>query len=71
MADALSRPSPDLAHEELRLSLLRAIGDLRNNTSATDVSFDLADTLFLLLDSALYALDDLAARVTALENPTT
>lgn len=63
----VTRPSPDAGHEAIRVAVVQAIEDL-------GFSFDLADTLFLLLDSVYSDLADaatdrggLARRVAALE----
>lgn len=57
-------PSPDEGHEAIRAPLAQAIDDLSQTTA--DAYF-LTDALFDLLDSALTAIDDLTARVAALE----
>jgi len=58
----LSQPLPDRAHEGIRLAVLQAIADGQTNQADTSDSLYLTDVLFELLD-------DLTARVTALENP--
>lgn len=67
-------PSPDEGHEAIRAPLAQAIDDLADaieaghtNRAGVDDAYFLADMLFDLLGSALAAVDDLTARVTALE----
>lgn len=62
----LHTPSPDDGHEGIRLAVVAAIADL--GTTADD-SYFLTDLLFDLLSSAFTAIDDLTARLAALETP--
>jgi len=63
-------PSPDVGHEAIRLAVLQAIADGQTNAGGVDDTYFLTDLLFSLLDSAFASIDDLTARVAALEaNP--
>lgn len=66
-APDLSLPLPDLAHENLRQAVVAAIGEAQFNASGVEDAYYLADVLFDLLGTALAAVDDLTARVEALE----
>lgn len=59
----LNQPLPDRAHEGIRQAVVKALADLSTGQADTSDSLYLVDVLFELLD-------DLTARVTALENPT-
>jgi hypothetical protein len=65
----LNAEHPNVDINTMRLALLQAIADVRANAGGVDDSYFLTDLLFSLLDSALSAVDALAARVTALEPP--
>lgn len=70
MADFdISVPSPDDGHEAIRAAVVGAIEELAYNTDDANLLLSLSDSLFALLDSALTAIDDLTARLVALENP--
>jgi hypothetical protein len=61
-------PSPDEGHEAIRLAVIEAISDLGSNTEGLSENFWLVDSLFELVSVALATVDDLSARVAALES---
>lgn len=63
----IDTPSPDDGHEAIRVAVVEAIADLRENTAGVGDAYWLTDLLFDLLGSALVAIDDLTARLAALE----
>ena len=69
-------PSPDEGHEAIRAPLAQAIDDLAQamedaeaNRVGVDDAYFLTGILFDLLGGVLTSLDDLTARLTALEAP--
>lgn len=56
----LSQPLPDRAHEAIRVAVVQAITDGED-------SFTLTDVVFQMLDGLLVTVDDLTARLAALE----
>ena len=69
MAD-LDQPLPDRAHEALRVAVVEAIANVARNTADAQDGLDLTDVCLELIDAIFAQLDDLTARLDALENPT-
>ena len=69
MAD-ISTPFPDRGKEALRIALVQAQADVEWNAGSSDMSFDLVDSLFVLLGGALAQIDALAARLDLMDPDT-
>jgi len=64
----VDEPFPDIGHEAIRQWVKTALASGQRGESGVADTYFLTDLLFELLDDAFASIDDLTARVTALES---
>ena len=67
----VDEPFPDIGHEAIRQWVKTALASGQRGESGVADTYFLTDLLFELLDDAFASIDDLTARVTALESAPT